>query len=572
MNNLKLLSIVVCFLGISLFSCSSDDSKVEAELIVAKESLSFGNGAEMQKLAIKSNVDWQMSSSESWCVLSASSGKSGTHQIEVNVTANATNDTRQAVVTILAGSITKAITVTQAKTPLLIVKQSAYNVTAQGGQITVEMQVTDPHTVKINNDWITQVSSRAVSSVSEVFTIQANAGILSRTGTITFTMNGLTETVTIVQEAADAHIPADQTGMSSDAKTLAAKIKLGWNLGNTLEVPFTSGGETGWGNEKTTEALIKAVKAAGFNAIRIPCAWDSYIEDPSNYTIKASWLARVKEVVDYCVSNDVYAILNIHWDGGWLETNPTYAKQEEVNKKQAALWKQIAVQFRNYDEHLLFAGTNEVHVENVYTEPTTENNTVQQSYNQTFVDAVRSTGGKNAYRNLIVQTYNTNIGYGVKFMKMPTDNVSNRMFVEVHYYDPYDFTLKEEGGLNYWGEPYKQYGAVGSWGQEADLDAAFASVKTNFVDKGYPAILGEFGAIKRATLTGDALTHHLESRAYYVKQVVSTAKKYGVVPFYWDNGPSGNNAMGIFNRATGAVSDQQILNGLVEGSAVNYPF
>ncbi|MFW9599874.1 MAG: BACON domain-containing protein, partial [Bacteroides graminisolvens] len=108
MNNLKLLSIVVCFLGISLFSCSSDDSKVEAELIVAKESLSFGNGAEMQKLAIKSNVDWQMSSSESWCVLSASSGKSGTHQIEVNVTANATNDTRQAVVTILAGSITKA--------------------------------------------------------------------------------------------------------------------------------------------------------------------------------------------------------------------------------------------------------------------------------------------------------------------------------------------------------------------------------------------------------------------------------------------------------------------------------
>ncbi|MEZ5005046.1 MAG: BACON domain-containing protein [Bacteroides graminisolvens] len=107
--------------------------------------------------------------------------------------------------------------------------------TAQGGQITVEMQVTDPHTVKINNDWITQVSSRSVSSVNEVFTIQANAGILSRTGTITFTMNGLTETVTIVQEAADAHIPADQTGMSSDAKTLAAKIKLGWNLGNTLK-------------------------------------------------------------------------------------------------------------------------------------------------------------------------------------------------------------------------------------------------------------------------------------------------------------------------------------------------
>src|SRR5690606_14500704 len=150
-------------------------------------------------------------------------------------------------------------------------------------------------------------------------------------------------------------------------------------------------------------------------------------------------LERVKEVVDYCVDNNMYVVLNIHWDGGWLEENPTSSAQAAVNLKQKALWEQIAVYFRDYDEHLIFAGTNEVHAD--YGTPTNEHITVQLSYNQTFVNAVRSTGGRNAYRNLAVQSYNTNIQQAVNYLVMPQDVATKRLMAEVHYYDPFDFTL-----------------------------------------------------------------------------------------------------------------------------------
>jgi len=356
--------------------------------------------------------------------------------------------------------------------------------------------------------------------------------------------------------------------MSSTAKVLAAKVVAGWNLGNSLEVPSD---ETAWGNPKTTQQLIDAVKAAGINAVRIPCAWDSYIEDATTCKIKASWFARVKEVIDYCYKNDMYVILNIHWDGGWLENNPTYAKQVAVNAKQKALWEQIAVYFRGYDEHLLFAGTNEVHAD--YNAPTTENNTVQQSYNQTFVNAVRSTGGKNAYRNLIIQSYNTNIGYAVSYLKIPTDAVSNKLMVEVHYYDPWDFCGDTTSSIYLWGTSYTQYGSISTWGQEDYVQSQFQSMKTNFVDKGYPVILGEFGAMRRLTLTGTTLTNHLASRAYYLQYVAQHAKQYGLVPFIWDNGSTGDKGMGIFNRADGSISDSQELKAYIAGtSAGTYPY
>jgi endoglucanase len=356
--------------------------------------------------------------------------------------------------------------------------------------------------------------------------------------------------------------------MGSNAKTLAAKMYMGWNLGNSLECP---GSETAWGNPVITKTLIDSVKAAGFNTIRLPCAWDSHLEDATTFKIKSSWLARVKEVIDYCYSNNMYVILNIHWDGGWLEENPTYAKQVAVNAEQKALWEQIAVYFRDYDEHLLFAGTNEVHAG--YGTPTTENITVQLSYNQTFVDAVRSTGGKNAYRNLVVQAYNTNIDQAVSYLKIANDTQQNRIMVEVHYYDPWDFAGDASSSIYLWGADYKQYGSVSSWGQESYVLTQFNKMKTNFVEKGYPVILGEYSATRRSSLVGEALTHHLASRAYYFEYVTEQAKKYGLVPCYWDNGGIGNNACGVFNRNDCTVFDHQALNALMSGAAKGkYPF
>ena len=188
-------------------------------------------------------------------------------------------------------------------------------------------------------------------------------------------------------------LPPDPTGMSSNAVQLASKMKLGLNIGNTLEA---IGGETAWGNPLITKSFIDLIKQSGFNAVRIPCSWDQYAS-ASTAEIQAQWLDRVKQVVQYCIDDSLYAVLNIHWDGGWLDGNITTQAQASVNAKQKAFWEQIATKMRDFDEHLIFASANEPPVDNA-----TQMN-ILLSYHQTFVNAVRSTGGRNTYRVLVVQ-------------------------------------------------------------------------------------------------------------------------------------------------------------------------
>jgi endoglucanase len=389
------------------------------------------------------------------------------------------------------------------------------------------------------------------------------------------TDNQLKNSSITTQSGISNSIPNDFTGMTSSAKKLISKIALGWNLGNTLEVP---GNETGWGNALTKQTLIDSVKAAGFNAVRLPCAWNSHLSDTAHYVINPTWLARIKQVIDYCYKNDMYVVLNIHWDGGWLENNCTKAKQEVNNRKQRILWNQIAVYFRNYDEHLLFAGSNEPNVDNE-----TEMS-VLLSYEQTFIDAVRATGGRNYYRTLIVQGPSTDIDKTAKYMtNMPVDVTINRLALEVHYYSPFQFCLLDKdanwGKMAYfWGAKYHQPVVNGvdrnsTFGEEAYVNERFAKIKTLFVDKGYPVIMGEFGVTRRLSLTGSDLVNHLASRAYYLQYVVQQAKNYGLAPFYWDAGHTGDNGTGLFNRNTGAIEDKQAINALVDGAKKGvYPY
>lgn len=435
--------------------------------------------------------------------------------------------------------------------------------------------ITNPDASWIQLNKISGASGTTIVNV----TVLANTTTTVRTATLTVNSTQTTAVNIVLTQAAGVVVPpvtalypsyntnpiaADATGMTSNATQLAAKIKLGWNIGNTLEA---IGGETAWGNPKVTKALIDLVKANGFNAVRIPCSWNQNLENTTTAKIKTEWLNRVKEVVQYCVDNDMYVVLNIHWDGGWLENNCTEAKKVENNAKQKAFWEQIATHLRDFDEHLLFAGANEPNVENA-TEMA-----VLNSYHQTFIDAVRSTGGKNANRILVIQGPTTDIEKTNKLMlTLPTDKVANRMMVEVHYYSPWNFaglTKDETWGkmAYYWGSNYLSATDTqrnASFG-EADLEKLFKSMKTQFVDKGIPVLLGEFGAIRRTTLTGDALTLHLNSRAYYLKTVVKQAKANGILPFYWDEGSLGNNGFGIFNRTNNTVYDTQVLTALLDG-------
>jgi endoglucanase len=392
--------------------------------------------------------------------------------------------------------------------------------------------------------------------------------MLPRSGYIVYTAGSYKDTVAVQQSGQDATITADKTGMSTDAMALSVKMGIGWNLGNSLEAcsSSTSASETLWGNPKTTQALIDAVKVAGFKSVRIPCAWSGYIEDQAIYKIKDSWLARVKEVVDYCINDGLYVVLNSHWDGGWRDENPYYATQTAINAKHKAIWQQIAVYFRDYDEHLLFAGTNEVG-HSFSTAPTAENIAVQLSFNQVFVDAVRATGGKNTYRNLLAQAYNTNIDYANTYLTMPTDATSSRLMAEVHFYDPWDYCGLEADASwatvkYYWGKEggYGQYGTLTDWGQEDWVRQEFALMNTKFVSKNIPVVMGEYGPTYK---TATAQTSVDASRNYYLNYVTKKALQNGIVPMYWDNGGTGNFGSGLFDRSSGSQAHTSAISAII---------
>ena len=345
-------------------------------------------------------------------------------------------------------------------------------------------------------------------------------------------------------------------GNSGDEPTsveLTDLMGVGWNAGNTLDA---IGGETAWGNPMLTQQLFNSVKAAGFDTVRLPVAWSQF-SDETNFIIDDSWMDRVEEVVNYALNADLYVIMNIHWDGGWMQ--PTYSQQDYVNNRLAIMWQQIASRFRDYDHRLLFAGTNEVMVDGDYGTPTYEYYTVQNSFNQTFVTTVRATGSNNADRYLVVQGFNTNIDHAVNFAVMPTDTVSDRLLMEIHYYDPYNFTLNASSSITQWGVIATDASATETWANESYVDSQFQKMKANFVDQGVGVILGEYGVISRLSVAD-----HESYRVYWDQYITESAIEHDMVPVYWDNGYTGDNGMGIFDRSSGAQVYPDIVNAIVQ--------
>lgn len=418
-------------------------------------------------------------------------------------------------------------------------------------------------------------------------TADSNSELVSRNATMKIKAKGIEALELKIEQAAgiepdiesdvfeyDAYIEPDNTDMRDlTSLELSSLMGVGWNLGNSLEAIIVndgvfSGGENSWGNPSTSKALIDVVKAAGFDNIRIPVSWSHKLADKENMLISLKWLQRVEEVINYALDNDMYVMINMHWDGGWLN-KPVYSKQEELNHRLATYWEQIAAYFRDYDDRLLFAGTNEVLFEGDFGTPTAEYLDVQNSFNQTFVNAVRATGGRNTYRHLVVQGYNTNFTHTINGFVMPEDATDNRLFIETHFYDPWEFTIKTDKPFNtQWGAPAAG-GDVSNWGQEAHVDASFASMKSEFVDKGIALILGEYSPTHRTDLIGEAYTLHQASRVYYIEYVTRAALKSGMVPMYWDNGHAGNNGSAIFNRSSGELVDQGALDAIMRAGAID---
>jgi aryl-phospho-beta-D-glucosidase BglC (GH1 family) len=401
----------------------------------------------------------------------------------------------------------------------------------------------------------TVLSNETGYTRSIVLTIEAENGQARR---ITITQRGnLYPTYNLSPKA------PDETGMSSTAMQLSAKMHLGINFGNTMEAPT----EAEWVNSKITESYVKFVKELGFNSVRIPCGWVwTHLSDPAKAKIDPAWLNRVREVVKLCVDNDMYVILNAHADNGWLDNNITKAKQESINAMQKAIWEQIATTMRDFDEHLILAGANEPPAENA------EQMAILNSYYETFIKAVRATGGKNSYRVLVVQGPRTDASLTYDLMNtMPTDKIPNKLMVEVHNYTPALFTIVTDADVS-WGKMIYYWGAGNhstiepernaTFGEEDVINSEFQKMKQKFVDKGIPVMLGEYATWRRTPGLGKPVPKdmdmHNKSVDYWSYYVTKQAKANGIVPFWWEIGF-------MLDRANNKVKDQAMLDAIIEG-------
>ena len=340
------------------------------------------------------------------------------------------------------------------------------------------------------------------------------------------------------------------------ATEIVADMVIGWNLGNALDSYVA--GETGlateisWGNPYSTKAMIDGIKDAGFNAVRVPVTWYNHM-DASTNRIDKEWMDRVEEVVNYVLENDMYCIINVHHDTGekgWLK-----ASENGIDTKKAkfkAIWEQISERFGEYGDKLLFEGFNELlDEESNWTKPGEEAGRITNELNQLFVDTVRASGKKNATRCLIVNTYCGGANKDVlKYFVLPEDTVEDKLIVEAHIYQPYYFTSEVSPDVTDWanGKP--------------TLESYIYNMYENFIKKGTPVIIGEFGAVDK---------DNLKPRMSWLRFFVDTCYKYGIKCFWWDNGNAAQYE--IFDRTTLEITEQELLEVMMtEATGGTYVF
>lgn len=309
------------------------------------------------------------------------------------------------------------------------------------------------------------------------------------------------------------------------------EMGLGINLGNTFEAcgdwinkTAVKNYETAWGSPVVTQEMIKGYADCGFGALRVPVAWSNMMQE--NYTIHPDYLARVQEVVGWALDSGLYVILNIHWDGGWFTGFAEADKKADCMTKYTRIWEQLCAAFGDRGDHLIFESLNEEGcwdtLWNRWGGPDGKEDAyaLLNEINQTFVDLVRKSGGNNAKRHLLIAGYATDIDLTCDpLFKMP-DDAENRCAVSVHYYTPATFCILEEDAS--WGK------AQSTWGtdrEKAELIQNMDKMKTTFVDKGIPVIIGEYGCADK--------NKDEDSRRLFLSSVCREAYERQMCPVIW---------------------------------------
>lgn len=361
-------------------------------------------------------------------------------------------------------------------------------------------------------------------------------------------------------------------GVDTTAIEFVENMKIGWVLGNTFDA-YTNENkademayESDWCGIVTTKEMIDAIKAAGFETIRIPVSWHNHVSDDGNYTISEAWLNRVQEVVDYAMDNDMYIILNIHHDNSTKYMYPSQEYMEQSKAYVKAIWTQVAERFADYDEHLILESLNEPRLVDTNYEWWLDLNNqdcveaVQciNELNQVFVDTVRASGGHNADRYLLVPGYDASLqGATNQYFELPQDTEGNvnKILVEVHAYTPYNFALQgpsESGSTDQW--------SVDSASSTSEIDSTMDTLYEKYVKNGIGVVIDEFGARDKDFNT--------QARTDFAAYYVAAARARGITCCWWDNNAftgDGEN-FGIFRRIVCSFLYPELVEGMMKYS------
>ena len=357
--------------------------------------------------------------------------------------------------------------------------------------------------------------------------------------------------ISINVSAKTADTSTQTTPQKTEAMQFVEDMGIGINLGNTFEAcgdwiaqwgdGTVHSYETAWGSPIITEKIIKGYKDSGFNTLRVPVSWSNMMGD--DYTISSEYANAVKQVVDWAMAQDMYVIVNRHYDTGWLENFPT--QKEECMYRYKRIWQQVSDVFKDYDERLVFEGQNEElgwsSVWNQWggTKGKAKSYALVNEINQTFVDVVRASGGKNKARYLLIPGYNTGIETTVdKLYKVPKDK-EKHVIISVHYYSPATFAILTDDAS--WGKNQR------TWGTDSDINELKKSMdmlKKRFLDNGIPVIIGEYGCPME--------NKDINSVRKYLSKVCEEAYSMGMCPVLWST--PGH----IYDREACKISDKII--------------
>ena len=336
----------------------------------------------------------------------------------------------------------------------------------------------------------------------------------------------------------------------NDALQFSRTLKAGWNLGNTFDAQDEGKGvagrdyETYWSGAKTSKELIHALKEAGFNLIRIPVSWHNHVSG-EDYTVDEAWMNRVRQVAQWVADEDMYFIINIHHDNSKKYLYPDSDHYEQSERYVTAIWSQIADAFADFDDHCIFESMNEPRLVGSNYEWWLNTNAAEcvdaagciNRLNQKFVETVRSKGGNNASRYLLVPGYCASPdGALTDLFRLPDDPADNRIMIEVHAYTPYDYALNKAN-------PDSSFDLDKDRQKKQDISSFMNKLYSKYISQGIPVIIDEFGALKK---NDDDLQDRVNFTCYYT----ASASARGITCVWWDNHgfSASGERFGLINR------------------------